>query len=60
MDYVIVKDSYYFPDECMVERWKDGRLIGCNYISRHFDDKMLQERINAIENMGRCLPRTGE
>lgn len=58
--YVVVKDSYYFPEECMVERWENGILVGCNYIPRHFTSEMLQERIHAIKNLGRCLPRTGE
>jgi hypothetical protein len=57
-DYILITPSQFFKTEHLIERYKDGMLVGCNYISsNNITQTTIQEAVHKIENLGRLVPR---
>lgn len=57
-DYILITQSKFFKTEHLIERYKDGMLVGCNYITtNNITQVTVDKAITKIENLGKLVPR---
>ena len=56
-NYLDILPSRFYPDECLVDLYVNGELIGSNYIPRSFTSTDLRAVVEQIKIHHKMIPR---